>query len=178
MSKEPPQLLPPIEPANYVLTEFEWCQFLYLYARELTMGPSDVAVDWNEALSEAREVVRVMQDSKTILTPTPWLPSPGYTDMVHWPSQVCAANAYASMPPALRQEFRQRMAEGTSPIFLLSEMGSGGCHPRVLADEEYLPEPPCIPAKAAAGFWLAGSAFVGTFALMTLWGWAMSPKQR
>jgi hypothetical protein len=138
-----------------------------------------VRLDWNAALSEANEVVSILRDNNVILTPTPWLQTPGYTDLVHWPSQVCAANAYASLGPGERQEARRRMAEGQSPLIVQTAfVGRGACHPKVLADKEYLPEPPCVPAEGAKTFWIAAGVFAGTYALLTLGGWLLSSKQR
>lgn len=177
MPKEPPNVLPPIDPSLYVLEEFEWCQVLYLFARELTRAPKATRVEWNEALSEANEVVRVMKEAGAIMVPTPWLASPGYTDMVHWPSMVCAANAYASMEPGQRQYIRQRISEGMTPMAILT-MGAGGCDYKVLTDEEYIPAPPCIPSDAAKLGWIAVGTFVGVFALMTVGGWIWGNKRR
>lgn len=157
MSKAPPDVLPPVDPALYTLEPFRWCQFIYLFARELTRAP-DSNLGWNEALSEANEVVGIMQGSGSIMVPTPWLPSPGYTDLVHWPSMVCAASAYASMPPGQRQYIRDRISDGMPPVAILT-IGSGGCDQKVLADDEYIPAPPCLPSQGAKAFWVAAGAF-------------------
>ena len=160
MPKEPPDVLPPVDPALYTLEPFRWCQVLYLFARELTRAPVD-PLGWNEALSEANAVVDTMQQAGAIMAPTPWLPAPGYTDLVHWPSMVCAANAYASMPPGQRQYVRDRIEQGMSPVAILT-IGAGGCDAKVLTDEEYLPAPPCLPSQGVKAFWVALGAFALT----------------
>lgn len=167
MAKEPPDLMPPLEQANYVLVPFRWCQIIYLFARELTRAPEATRVDWNAAISEAGDVAATMQRAGSIIVPTPWLPSPGYTDLVYWPSMVCAANAYASMDPGQRGYVRQRIAEGMPPVSILT-IGAGGCDAKVLSDLEYIPEPPCLPSEAAKTGWIAAGVFVGTIGL--LWG--------
>lgn len=173
MPKEPPDLLPPVDPANYELRPFRWCQVQYLFARELTRAPDSTKVEWNEALSEANALVEIMQQAGSIMVPTPWQAAPGYTDLVHWPSLVCAANAYASMPPGQRQYIRDRIASGMPPAAILT-LGAGGCHPKVLADEEYRPEPPCVPKQGAQAAWLFAGLFVltigGLFAIDSLRG--------
>lgn len=163
MPAPPPDVLPPIEPSDYRLESFRWCQILYLFARELVRSPN--ALDWNEAISEAKAVSDLMQDSGAIITPTPWMASPGFTDLVHWPSMVCAANAYASMPPGQRQYIRDRIAEGMPPVAILA-IGAGGCDRKVLADEEYLPVPPCLPSEGAKAGWVALGAFAATIGVM------------
>ena len=161
--KPPPDVLPPIDPAVYTLEGFHWCQVLYLFARELTRSPNPV--EWNEALSEANAVVDLMRSTDSIMAPTPWEPFPGYTDMVHWPSMICAANAYASMPPGQRQYIRDRIAEGMPPVAILT-IGAGGCDTKVLMDEEYRPAPPCLPSEGVKAAWVALGAFVTTVGAM------------
>lgn len=177
MPKEPPDLLPPIDPALYTLEEFEWCQVVYLFARELSRAPASTRVDWNEALSEATEVARIMRESGAIMAPTPWLAAPGYTDLVHWPQMVCVANAYASMDPGQRQYIRQRITEGMSPAVILT-IGAGGCDMKVLADEEYRPAPPCLPSDAAKAGWVGASVFLGVVIVGTLYNWATAKRAR
>lgn len=175
MPKAPPDVLPPIEPANYELRPFRWCQLLYLFARELHRAPESTRLDWNEALSEAHALVELFQDRGVIMTPTPWLPTEGYTDLVHWPSMICAANAYASVPPGQRQYLRDRIAEGMPPIAILT-IGAGGCDRKVLADEEYIPEPPCLPSEGVKAGWIAAAAFVATIGGLFLFDFVRGRK--
>lgn len=150
-----PELFPPVIPANYVLDEFRWCQVLYLYYRELQKR--DVPHD--QAVLEAREVASILETSGVPLTPDPWMGSQG--PLVHWPTLICAANAYASLPPERRAYVRENFRAGASPAYVML-FGEGGCERKVLDDEEYLPAPPCIPSVASKGFFLA----IGTLAVV------------
>ncbi|MFA5053239.1 MAG: hypothetical protein WC565_04235 [Parcubacteria group bacterium] len=183
MSDETNPFLPPIEPALYRTEPFAWCQITYLFARELIRGGKLTNIEevdkYNEAVSEAEEVTRVMRDGEAVMAPAPWLAPQGYvgdivwgyTDLVYWPAMVCAANIYGSLEPGARQRVRDRIASGVPPVYVLAESGgdmsSGGCDAKVLADEEYLPAPPCLPAKASQGFWIAAGAFACTLAAMS-----------
>jgi len=168
-------MLPPIDPANYRLESFLWCQIVYLYARELVRsGQLSAENDWNEAISEANEVASILRDNEVVLAPAPWLTPQGYVgdlvfgypDLVHWPSMICAANVYASLPPGQRAKVRAAMAQGIPPVYVETSFSTGGCDQKVLEDPEYRPAPPCLPAEASKAGWVAIGVFAATVGLL------------
>jgi len=150
---------PPIRYSDYEREEFEWCQVVYLYARELVRA----GVEEGRALEEAMLVTDVMKPHGS---PTPALMTPrGRSDLfVHWPTLVCAANAYASLEPDQRRLVRDMLEAGTPASMLPARYGAGGCQRKVLDDPEYHPAPPCIPQEVAS----TGLLAIGAFALTAL----------
>lgn len=174
MPHEP--ILPPIDPGDYRLEPFRWCQIVYLYARELFKSDNlHTKGDWNEALSEAVEVAGIMENGGVVIAPAPWLAPQGYigdsvfgyTDLVHWPSMVCAANVYASLPPGARARAREAMAQGVPPVYVETNFASGGCDQKVLEDPEYRPAPPCLPADSSKAGWIIAGVFTATIVILS-----------
>lgn len=154
---------PPITFSDYEREGFEWCQVIYLYARELVQA----GVDERLALEEAFMVREAME---LWGSPTPVLGAPGherYELLVHWPTLVCAANAYASLPPNRRLEIREMIKAGTPASELPAGYGAGGCDRSVLDDEEYIPRPPCLPKQVVSTTFAA----IGAFTLSALLAW-------
>lgn len=167
-----PELTPPIIPATYVMDSFDWCQVTYLYARELSRARN--AVPWDQAAQEAYDISSILQGSGAMLTPDPWMGSKG--PLVHWPTLVCAANAYASMPPEQRATAREAFRGGASPSYVFA-FGEGGCDRKVLDDEEYHPAPPCIPQTVSKGVFLAVGTLTVVYGGLTLLGWMLGSKR-
>jgi hypothetical protein len=149
--------------ADFKVEKFEWCQITYLYARELNKR----GIDWQSAIVEAQIVTENLKKSEEPLTPNQW-----GKNYIHWPSMVCAANAYASLPPAQRE----RLTKSTHPAMILT-IGSGGCERKVLEDEEYIPAPPCVPQTAAKGLFLGLAVFAGVYGGLSLFGWMTKKRQ-
>lgn len=152
---------PPIVPGDYQLEGFRWCQVEYLYARELHKQGVDVEAAYLEAVA-AREAME------------PWgSPTPPLADrrepslVVHWPTLICSANAYASAPPLSRQQMREAMARGV-PASVVPTGYTGGCERKVLDDPEYDPAPPCVPQQVASTGIAAALAFGLTASLAWL----------
>jgi len=154
---------PPITYGNYDREPFVWCQVVYLYARELV----NAGVDYEAALREAMLVKDAMEPWGS---PTPLLGSPSYEReelLVHWPTLVCAANAYAGMPSATRAQVLSMINMGTPASELPIAYGAGGCNRKVLDDPEYHPAPPCVPQQVASTTFAA----VGAFTLTAILAW-------
>ncbi len=152
---------PPITYADHQRESFSWCQVVYLYASELVKaGAPEV-----RALEEALMVKDAMEAWGS---PTPLLGAPSHHRselVVHWPTLICAANAYASLPPNRRLEVIEMLERGTPASELPAGYGTGGCDRKVLDDTEYHPAPPCVPQKTA-GTALAAIAAFGVTSLV------------
>lgn len=153
---------PPIIYADHQREPFEWCQVAYLYANELLKKN----VETGPAFEEGWLVVNALK---------PWgSPTPG-TDgdrselVVHWPTLICAANAYASLSTEQRLAAIDEMADGVAPAFSAAGWGDGGCERKALDDPEYQPAPPCVPQQAASAAVLSVAAFIVTAGLTWLW---------
>lgn len=154
--------VPPIRFTVYDREPFHWCQVAYVYANELIRKGHDATA----AIDEAGVVVSALEPNGS---PTP---VPGDREpLVHWPSVICAANAYASLPADQRAGLLQMMQNGV-PAHLLPMGIAGGCDRGVLDDPEYHPAPPCVPQQAVSTAWLA----IGAFGLTALAVWALLPS--
>jgi hypothetical protein len=156
---------PPIGYADYQREGFRWCQVVYLYARELIKAGADEV----QAIEEATMVRDAMEPWGS---PTPVLGAPPHERselLVHWPTLVCAANGYASLPTYERLHALEMIRAGTPASELPVGYGAGACDRKVLDDEEYHPAPPCVPQQVASTAIASLFAFGLTASLAWLW---------
>lgn len=145
--------------ADYRLNAYVRCQLQFVVARELVRSRAKLSLQ--DAYEESDGFVAALEQGGQPLSlgaPPGW---------VHWPTYVCAANAYAYLPTPRRAYAQQMLAAG-QPVWVLQagDYGEGGCAKEALDDPEYIPEPGCIPTEVKTAGLSALAAFVGTVALV------------
>jgi hypothetical protein len=152
---------PPIIEGDYQLEDFSWCQVAYLYGNELHKAgyPLEQAAEEGLMVSNALEPWG---------TPTPTIGRERSELLIHWPTLICAANAYASLPTERRLAAIDDMRSGTIPSVIMMSYGTGLCDRAALDDPEYDPAPPCVPQQVASGTILSVFAFTLTAGLTWL----------
>lgn len=151
---------PPIIPADYRLYAYLRCQLQFVVARELVRSKAKASLQ--AAYEESDIFVEAVLSTGQSLSIGA---APGW---VHWPTYICAANAYAYLPPAEREYIVASLRAG-KPVWSLQVadgFGEGGCDKSVYDDPEYLPEPGCIPTEVSTVGLSALAAFVGTIGLV------------
>lgn len=161
--------MPSVPPIRFTLHErepFAWCQVAYVYQNELRRQGAEAG----PAIEEGIAVMRALEPHGS---PTP-VPADPQSGMVHWPSLICAANAYASLPIEQRMMLLEMMRKGT-PAHMLPTLGiAGGCDRKVLDDSEYHPAPPCLPQQGVSTAVMA----LGAFGLTALAVWTLFPSPK
>lgn len=161
----PASLSSPPSPSSgtpFALSEFAWCQVLYLYARELNLAGSG----WENALKEATTLVGILQEKRNDLVDLPGVRSNTH---VYWPDLICAANIYARMPIEVRAEALTRLHDEARPLPTVHiGLTDLACERRAQTDEEYLPEPPCLPSEPVKGAWMGVGMFLIVSSAMVL----------
>ena len=98
-----------------------------------------------------------------------FLPGVESSTHIYWPDLICAANIYARMPVEVRAEALTRLSDDRHPLPTVHiGLTDLACERRAQVDEEYIPEPPCLPSEPVKGAWIGAGMFVIVSSAMVL----------